>query len=454
MNPGEAPIMRDERRRIGRKPWERDRTRGNRGQSVHDLAPPGILLKWQTCLRRHCIGIPIGLVLIFWGAGANSQELTHSLALQYLRKNFSQMEAPVNSAAAEASVVRSPANPGPILSLSFEGAGRTDIYGIEQEIAVNGQRRLLRRAGQSAAAADTADAIHELRQTESRMLEAFYQLIRAQKRKEIIQHAITVLEKIVSVVQELHVKGMASRLDGFLAEEAHAELGVAGAESDIAIVEMRALLAGLLGGRVDPEKLRASGTLDPRYELPPLGAALAESLSSRYDFQAATERLQLSRLEAEAANRWRLPNPKILGGIKRADLGDRYAVGPFFAVSIPLSVSGQRRQLKTSASAVESDRRIRLNRLRHRILSEVRAAHHTLRIRRQVVEDYRSRSLVSLDELNKIALTEYRAGKMDETNLLNAVRAALDAALRLLELQAASKLAEIEFDRVSGKDAL
>ena len=367
---------------------------------------------------------------------------------------FPQMEGQTSSAAAESSVVPTPANPSPILSLSFEGAGRTDFYGIEQEIAVNGQRGLLRRAGQSAAAADTAAAIHGLRQTEFRMLDAFYQLIHAQNRKEVIQHGITVLEKIVGVVQELYAKGMASHLDGFLAERALAELGVAGAESNIAIVEMRALLAEILGERVDPESIRVSGTLDPRYELPPLGAALTESLSTRYDFQAATERLQQSRLEVQAVNRWSLPNPKILGGIKRADLGDRYAVGPFFAVSIPVPLSGHRRRLKTSASAAESDRRTRLNRLRHRILSEVRAAHHTLRIRRQVVEDYRSRSLLSLDELNENALTAYRAGKMDGTHLLSAVRAALDSALRLLELQAASKLAETEFDRVSGKDAL
>ena len=130
MRSGEASVMRDEHRWQACKPWERDRTLGNTSQSKHDLLPLGIRLNWQNGLRRISVGIHIGLALISWAQLAPSQDLTHSLALQYLRKGFSQMEGPTNSAASEASVVRTPANPGPILSLSFEGAGRTDFYGI------------------------------------------------------------------------------------------------------------------------------------------------------------------------------------------------------------------------------------------------------------------------------------------------------------------------------------
>ena len=237
-----------------------------------------------TSLRCIISGMQLGLMLLSWAAHASSQELTASQALQLLRENFHQEGRQGSLAVKRTSVLHNPANTGPTLSVSMEGAGRTDLYGIEQEISLFRQNKLLRRAGESAVDAEKADASHEVRQTEARMLEAFYQLIHAQERKKAIDHGIVKLEEVIRSLQKSHASGMRLDLDVFSVQHALAELGIAAAESEIAIMETRALLSGLLGERVDPNTLHASGTLDPRYELPSLQEAFVEALAARKDF--------------------------------------------------------------------------------------------------------------------------------------------------------------------------
>ena len=89
--------------------------------------------------------------------------------------------------------------------------------------------------------------------------------------------------------------------------------------------------------------MTATGTLAPEYALPNLQDALAEALVARSDYQVEKERLEQARLEGEAADRVRIPNPVISGGLKRGAIGDRYASGPVLAVSIdlPLFNKGQ-----------------------------------------------------------------------------------------------------------------
>lgn len=406
----------------------------------------------ETGIRCIVVGMCLALAQ-FWAGPAYSQDLTASQALESLRENFRHKDDQPSLAFKPASVANRSSKSGPILSLSIEGAGRTDLYGIEQEISLFGQNKVYRRVEESAIAAEIADARHRERQTEARMLTVFYRLLHAQERKKAIGQGIVELEELVHSLQRFHASGRRPKPDLVPAQHALAEFRIAEAEAEIAIMENRSLVSSLLGEHIDPDHLHASGTLDPRYALPSLQESLVEALATRKDFQAAAARLEQAEIETSAASHWRLPNPRILGGLKRADLGDRYAVGPYFAVSMPIPMSGRRKKLKLAASKEESLMRRRLNLLRREILAEVRAAHHALRIRRKTVEDYRSTFPGRSADEHENILYSYRTGETKLVNLLGSIRMRQEATLRLIDLQAASKIAEVEFDRSSGKKA-
>ena len=405
--------------------------------------------------RYVLFGMHLALLLLSWATSvsASSQELTATQALELLRENFRFRDEQPGFEVSRASALESPSTSGPTLSVSIEGAGRTDLYGIEQEIPLFRNDKLFRRAGERAMAAQEADARHRDRQTEARMLKAFYRLIQAQERKQAIGQGIVELEAVVHSLQEIHGSERQPGLDLIPAQHALAELQIAEAEAEIAAMESRSLLGGLLGEPIDPDKLHASGSLEPAYELPSLQESLVEALATRMDFQAAAARLEQADIETAAASDWRLSNPRLLGGIKRADLGDRYAVGPYFAVSIPIPMPGRRQKLKLAASQEESLRRRHLNSLRRGILAQVRAAHHALRIRRKTVENYRSELPGRTAEKQRDLLKAYRSGEMKPVDLLGSIRMRREASLRLIDLRAASKIAEVEFDRISGGKA-
>ena len=92
--------------------------------------------------------------------------------------------------------------------------------------------------------------------------------------------------------------------------------------------------------------------------------------------------------------------------------------------------------------------------LENRILAGVRAAHDSLRLRREIAADYQARSGRRAEELREIAEIAYHEGELGILELLDSYRVAQRAKLRLLDLQVTAKLAEVEFDRTVAKELL
>lgn len=141
------------------------------------------------------------------------------------------------------------------------------------------------------------------------------------------------------------------------------------------------------------------------------------------------------------------------GGIKRADVGDRLAIGPYVAVSMPVPLPRGRPPRASSASVAEGLIRERVSVLRNRVVAEVQVARETYRIRRIAAVSYRGSVLRTARELKESALARHSRGESNALGALESLRAALGAELRSLELQAAAKVAEIEFRQVLGKIA-
>ena len=405
-------------------------------------------------ITRARVCVRLSLLVCCVATSAAAQELTERQALQLLRESPYHRELKARVAVARAETRRGTLYPNPSVSSTFEGAGRTDFYVFSQALAVNGRLGLLRQAAESAIAVAEAGANHALRQIEARLRDAFYQLAYAQERQRTIRASIEELEELVRILREREKAGEGSRFDRLRAEREIVESETESANTEALIAESRARLAGFLGELVNPENLTAAGTLTPAYALPNLQNALAGGLLARSDYQVEKERLEQLRLEGEAADRLRIPNPVVSGGLKRADLGDRYANGPVLSVSIDLPLFNKGQAGKQLAEAKAERTRARRRVLESQILADVRAAHDSVRLRREIAEGYEAQSGRRAEELREIAEIAYQEGELGILELLDSYRVAQRAKLRLLELQAAAKLAEVEFDRAVAKELL
>ena len=405
-------------------------------------------------IAKACIFARLSLLVCCLATLTAAQELTERQALQLLRESplYRELQARVEVSRAESR--RGTLCPNPSVTTTFEGAGRTDYYIFEQPLAVSGRRRLLRRAGESAVAAAEAEADHALHQIEAGLRGVFHQLAYARKRRGAIRASIDELQKLVRILREREKAGEGSRFDRLRAEREVVERETESADAEAAIAESRAALAGFLGESVDSEHLIARGTPVSDGALPDLNEALADGLAARSDYQVENERLEQLRLEGEAADRLRIPNPVISGGLKREQIGDRYAKGPVLGFSIDLPLFNKGRVEKRLAEAKAARTRARRRVLESRILAEVRAAHGSLRLRRKIAEDYESKSGRRAEELREIAEIAYQEDELGILELLDSYRVAQRAKLRLLELQAVAKQAEIEFDRTVAKELL
>ncbi len=398
--------------------------------------------------------IRITPVACWLGTCASAQGLTEPQALQLLRQSPYHSELQASVDVVRVSTRRDNLYPNPSVSATFEGAGRTDFFVFEQALAVNGRRNLLRQAGDTAIRVAETDAAHALRQVEARLRRSFFRLVYAQQRRELIRESIAELHEVLRILREREAAGEGSKFDRLQAEREVFERETEAAESEAMLAAIRAELAGYLGEAVRPDALSADGTLDAGYPLPPLPDAFADGLARRSDYRGETERLEQFRLEGEAAHRRRIPNPVVSGGVKRADAGGRYLNGPVVGVSVdlPLFDKGQidRQLAEAKADRTRARRRV----LESQILADVRAAHDSLRLRRQIAQNYQMHGGQRAQELLAIAEVAHQEGELGILELLSTYRVAQQAKLRRLELQAAAKLAEVEFDRSVAKELL
>ena len=406
-----------------------------------------LIRRSQTCARA------VLLLFLLAGAGA-SQELTETEAIQLLRESSRVKERRARLASSDAASSRRSAYPGPSLNASFEGAGRTEFYFVEQELLLGARDTAAKGLSALSADAERARADFDTDRMLSSMLAEFYRLVYAQERIRVILDGIAEQERIGQDIRAQEASGNLSPHDVFMAGQSVAELRVSTLESEIAAAQAKAALADLLGDQVAPETLRAKGSLGPAQDLIPFREALAAALANRADLRSAAAMLEAARLEASAATRGWKPSVKLQGGIKRADIGDRLAVGPFVGVSMPVPLPGGRMPRDRAASSKQTLRQEQIGVLRNQIAAEMRVAHDTLRIRRAAADGYREDVLEPARQLRESRLARYREGESNPVDLLESERVALAAELRSLELRALAKAAEIQFRQVIGNAGL
>lgn len=384
----------------------------------------------------------------------SAQALTEREALELLRASPYSRQLSAEAEIARVGAERQKTYPNPAVSATLEGAGRTDFLMFEQALAVNGRRSLLYEAAESGARAALSSADHTLRQVEAALRRSFYRLVYLQIRGQTAREHIAESEELLRILREREAAGEGSKFDRLQGEREVVEQETDLAQIEVMMGEARAEVARYLGDAVSPEGLAADGTLAPGFDLPPLPEAVAAGLRARGDYRVEAERLEQLRLEGEAAQRLRIPNPVVSGGVKRAEVAGQFVTGPVLGVSVALPVFRKGRVERAVAAAKTIRTQERRNALERQILAEVRSSHETLRLRRQMARDYRSQSEQRVQELAGIAQVAYREGELGILDLLETRRVAHRAQLQQLELDAAAKLAEVEFDRSVAKELL
>lgn len=360
---------------------------------------------------------------------------------------------------AEIAVVRAAwdrrlAYPDPSVSTTFEGAGRTDFFMVEQPLALNGRRGFLRLAGQAALSAAELDAQHAVRQAQAGLRAHFFQLVHAQLRREALHSGNKRIAELVTLARLREEAGEGSRFERLQVERELVETETELAQVELAMAALRQDLGALLGERLPPGEFSAEGSLEESYALPALADALRGGLARREDFSAVEQQVEQLELEGKAADRLSIPNPVVSGGVKRADAGGQWLHGPVAMVSVSLPVfagaKAERRHVRATASRAVARREA----LRVRIVSDVQKAHGSLRRHREMVREYRQGSWKRAGELLRIAHVAHREGEIAPAQLLDFLLTARNADLRLLDLQAAAKQAEIEFDRSVARELM
>lgn len=404
-------------------------------------------------VRSRCFlrvpALALGLAL-----AGSAQALTEREALELLRASPYSRQLRAEAEIARVGAERQKTYPNPAVSATLEGAGRTDFLMFEQALPVNGRRSLLYEAAESGARVAMSSADHTLREVEAALRRSFYRLVYLQIRGQMAREHIAESEELLRILREREAAGEGSKFDRLQGEREIVEQETDLAQIEVMMGEARAELARYLGDAVSPAGLMADGTLAPGFDLPLLRDAIAAGLGARGDYRVETERLEQLRLEDEAAQRLRIPNPVVSGGMKRAEVAGQFVTGPVVSVSVDLPVFRKGRVERAVAAAKTIRTQERRSALERQILAEVRSSHETLRLHRQMSLDYRSQSEQRVQELAGIAEVAYKEGELGILDLLETRRVAHRARLQQLELDATAKLAEVEFDRSVAKELL
>lgn len=404
-------------------------------------------------VRSRCFLHVCALALCLALAGS-AQALTEREALELLRASPYSRQLRAEAEVTRVGAERHKTYPNPAVSATLEGAGRTDFLMLEQAIPMNGRRSLLYEAAESGARAAVSSADHALRQVEAALRRSFYRLVYLQIRGQMAREHIAELEELLRILREREAAGEGSKFDRLQGEREIVEHETDLAQIEVMMGEARAELARYLGDAVSPAGLSADGTLSPGFDLPLLRDAVAAGLGARGDYRVEAERLEQLRLEDEAAKRLRIPNPVVSGGMKRAEVAGQFVTGPVVGVSVDLPIFRKGRVERAVAAAETIRTQERRSALQRQIRAEVRSSHEALRLHRQMARDYQSQSEQRVQELAGIAEVAYREGELGILDLLETRRVAHEARLQQLELDAAAKLAEVEFDRSVAKELL
>jgi len=388
-------------------------------------------------------------------AQANAQVMTERDAVSAFLSESPQareLRAGVEAVEAETRGWSLWANPN--ASYSREGASVNQFWQIEQRLPLSGRLGYLRQAGGAAVSAAQSQSVFQRWQGVSAVRAAFYDVVAAQEREKVIRANLDRLAEITRILSEREKQGEGSTYDRLRAERERAEIETELLTSRVAIAQARSRLAALLRPNTEPSGIVASGELRIAADLPPVPELHQRALAIRGDYRAQEKEIEQFQLSQRAAQRLRVPEPSVVAGFNRAQVGPGTASGSYIALSVPVPLFNDGRTEVARFRAEAERTQARRETLEQQIFAELSGAYAALQLQRAAADEYRRGLETQGQRLEQIAQVAYQEGELDILGLLDAWRISLQSRLRLLDLNAASKQAEIELERVVGEPAL
>ena len=393
------------------------------------------------------------LLAVLSGGVCCAQEWTESAVIErFLKQSPYSREARARVAIAQAEARTRTLFPNPSLLYSREGAGLTEFFHAEQTVPISGRLKLLKEAGASSVLAAEAEANFSLWQARSSLRQAFFRLFASQRREAVYSTSLRDTDEVIRVLRERELQGEGSKFDRLRTErereEVLAELALLRSATELDRAQMVAFLPADV-----PDSMTVSGELS----IPSLTHTAADlstrALAIREDYRAEQRRVQQYRTEQRAAERLRIPEPTINAGLKRADVGQqRIAYGPVLGVSIPLPIfnKGQAEVARFTAEQERADARLQV--LARQIQAAVDGNLRAFQVRSAARDEYKRSLADSGAELVRIASVAYQEGEINILQLLDSYRLQRQTQLRMIDIEAAVKEAQIELERVVGEE--
>ena len=344
--------------------------------------------------------------------------------------------------------------PLPSLSYSREDAAgsKEDYLLFEQSLPVSGRLGLLREAGQVAVNARQEESKHDLVQLRTELRLAFYDLLQAQQRMAVIRKGVSDLQEVIRILTNREQEGEGSKFDRLRAERELADVSAELTSAEAMVIRARARVASFLAPGADLALLVADDQFNIQKALPPLPDLVARALEVRGDYRAEVNQLQQLQLERRAADRLRIPEPIIGGGMKKVQTSLISDTGFVLSVTVPLPSFNRGRAEAALAQAAFERTQANHSALEQQIAAEVKGAYDVTLLRRRLAQEYQRGVGEKVVELTGIARAAYEEGEQRILEVLDAYRVTLASQLRALELVAEAKQAEIELDRAVGKE--
>jgi cobalt-zinc-cadmium efflux system outer membrane protein len=363
------------------------------------------------------------------------------------------LAARINVAKAEARLGTQIPNPSVGVSREDAGGSTDQFFAAEQSLPVSGRLRLLRRAGDAAGLGVREQTRHDLLLLRGDVRIAFYSLLAAQERERVLSEHVLALNEVLRIIRERELAGEGSGYDVLRADRELSEVRSELAEAQVAALAPQAQLASLLGLR-DSAQLQATGSLETRTETPVLEVVLARALQSRGDLAGQQQQLARFDFERRAAERQKIPEPVVGAGVKRVTSSGFADSGYVASVTIPLPLFNRGQAESARAHALHERTQSEIGALQSQLEAEVRASYATLQLRRKSAAEYAAKLAASGPELSQTAKLSYEEGERGIFELLDAMRVEQTSRTRMIDLQLAAKLAEIELDRAVGEEIL
>src|SRR5258706_5735307 len=232
----------------------------------------------------------------------------------------------------------------PSFSYSREGAGFTEFFQAEQTLPLNRRIGILRQAIAPTVAVAEAEADALVWQLRADLRQAFYRLVVIQERQAVQNATLADLQEVVRILAAREKEGEGSRFDRLRGDREMVEIRAELAVLDARAAQARARMLEFLPPGTQIAKVE--GSVVPGTTLPGLAELVSRAAVARSEIRADNFEVERLRLEEQAANRLRYPEPVVSAGLKRADVTsfpgagleprERTQNGAFIGITIPI----------------------------------------------------------------------------------------------------------------------